>query len=302
MDPLNIGLRFALYATLLPMFGLALFNLTASTNDKLEQFGGLRRWLAWGAIVALLLSALSIAEMTASMMGVNVGDIGLGDVGGMLTGMTAGTAWLVRVVALAVVVVAAVIGRPTGMLTIATAGFAVASASLAWTGHGGMDDGRRGVIHAGADVVHLLAAGAWLGGLLALARPVWASAAQDDHESTHRSLARFAGVGTAAVALLVLTGLINSWLLIGFDRLPALWTSLYGRLLLIKLGLFGLMLALAASNRFRLTPALRRGLVGGRTALAIGDLRRSLALETAAALGILGLVAWLGTLAPPISA
>ena len=59
------------------------------------------------------------------------------------------------------------------------------------------------------------------------------------------------------------------------------------------------MLALAAANRFRLTPDLGAALDGGGSrAPELGALRRSLLIETALSLGVLGLVAWLGTLAP----
>jgi putative copper resistance protein D len=60
------------------------------------------------------------------------------------------------------------------------------------------------------------------------------------------------------------------------------------------------MLGLAAANRFRLTPALAMVLdEPSRQRKALADLRRSIALETAAALGVVALVAWFGTLAPP---
>ncbi len=295
-------MRFALYVTLLPLFGLSLFGLSTPADDRLRTDADLRQWLAWGAIAALALSALSIAVMIAAMMGVAVGGISVSDVGAMLTGMSAGTAWIVRIAALVTVLAALALRPPAAMLIVAASGSALALASLAWTGHGAMDSGSRGLVHTSADVIHLLAASAWLGGLLALALLLWPSTTRADHDLTHRALARFAATGTIAVALLIFTGLVNSWLLIGIDRLPVLWTSLYGRLLVIKLALFVVMLALAASNRFRLTPALQRGIGDGRATPAIGNLRKSLAIETAAALGILGLVSWLGTLSPPISA
>jgi copper resistance protein D len=68
--------------------------------------------------------------------------------------------------------------------------------------------------------------------------------------------------------------------------------SRYGWLLGAKLVLFCGMLALAGINRWRLTPALERG------EHAIAALRLSLCVETSAAIGILALVAWLGTLDP----
>lgn len=103
------------------------------------------------------------------------------------------------------------------------------------------------------------------------------------------------------MALLILSGFINSWILIGPSRLGSLFTSLYGLLLAGKLILFGVMLMLAAANRFFLTPSLAAAIETGNASLAIGSLRRSLAIETGCALAILALVAWLGLLAPPAS-
>jgi putative copper resistance protein D len=80
-----------------------------------------------------------------------------------------------------------------------------------------------------------------------------------------------------------------------------MFTSLYGLLLVAKLLLFGLMLLLAAANRYFLTPSLAAAIETGNTSSAIGSLRRSLAIETGCAVTILILVAWLGLLAPPAS-
>jgi putative copper resistance protein D len=119
---------------------------------------------------------------------------------------------------------------------------------------------------------------------------------------THRALEGFSGTGTVVVGLIVVTGLINSWLLVGVSGISSLPTSLYGQLLLTKIGLFIAMLALAAANRFRLTPALEKAMAQNDYAAAISALRTSLALEAGAAITILALVAWLGTLEPPTAA
>src|SRR3546814_11324873 len=68
--------------------------------------------------------------------------------------------------------------------------------------------------------------------------------------------------------------------------------------MLAKIVLFLGMLVMAAANRFRLTPGLERAIERRDHAQALSTLRRSLALETTAAVMILGLVAWLGTLEP----
>jgi putative copper resistance protein D len=99
----------------------------------------------------------------------------------------------------------------------------------------------------------------------------------------------------------VITGLINSWLLVGAANLAALVTTLYGLLLLAKLVLFAAMLGLASLNRFRITPAFQRSIAMADHDGTLVALRVSLAVETACLIGFLALVAWLGTLAPPAS-
>lgn len=101
-------------------------------------------------------------------------------------------------------------------------------------------------------------------------------------------------MGTLIVATLVVSGAINAAMIVGVAQLPVLTGSRYGWLLGTKLALFGLMLALAAANRWRLTPALE----SSAPQRAVAHLRLSLLIETSAAIAIIGLVAWLGTLDP----
>ena len=117
----------------------------------------------------------------------------------------------------------------------------------------------------------------------------------------HRALRDFFVVGTATVAVLVVTGGINSWVLVGPERLFALFTTSYGWALLAKLAVFAVMLGLAAANRYRLTPASGASLDGGDRHALLPALRRSLLVETGCAVVILALVAWLGLLEPPAS-
>ena len=118
----------------------------------------------------------------------------------------------------------------------------------------------------------------------------------------HRALANFGSAGTIAVAALIITGVVNSWILVGPDHVAGLMETSYGRLLVLKLLLFGGMLVLAALNRFQLSPALEQAIVAGSHDKATRIVGRSVALETGLALAILGIVAWLGTLEPPVSA
>ena len=184
-------------------------------------------------------------------------------------------------------------------------------ASFAWSGHGIRDQGLVGGIHAGADILHLLAAGVWLGALLPLCMLILLSLRTHrvgDAIATYQGLESFSSIGLAVVAVIVLSGVVNSWFLIGIDRWRMLFTTSYGLTLVFKLALFGLMLLLAAGNRFLLSPRLGCA-VGSRdtetdpmklrTALRL--LRKSVLIEAVLALLVLATVALLGTLEPPIS-
>jgi hypothetical protein len=93
-----------------------------------------------------------------------------------------------------------------------------------------------------------------------------------------------------SVAVLLTTGIANSWFLL--EGPAALVTTGYGRLVLVKIGIFVGMVAIAAANRFRVTPQLP-------AAKAMETLRRNAQIETALGLCVLAIVGALGTMAPP---
>jgi putative copper resistance protein D len=219
----------------------------------------------------------------------------------VITEMAMGAASLVRAAAAALalaVLLLAPQGRVGWIATAALGG--VATASMAWMGHGAATEGLAGGVHLLADLAHLAAAAVWVGALAFLVG--LASDRRRDADRTavfHAALAGFSGVGSALVAVLVASGLVNGWFLVGPWGWSALAATAYGRLLLFKLVLFAVMIALAAANRFRLTPALRTALADPtRTDSAVVALRRSLQLELGVALAVVALVAWLGRLAP----
>ena len=223
----------------------------------------------------------------------------------LLTDTATGTAWKVRMVALAVAMIGPLLadGRAVllGLVALASG---VALATLAWTGHGAAGEGAVGWAHLLADIAHLLAAGAWVGALVGLVLLVSRPARHVDAAHlalTHRALHRFGLVGTVVVGTIVATGLVSAWVLVGPGNALDLGATPYGRLLLAKLALFAAMLGLASLNRFRLTPAFERSIAAADHRGALGTLRASLAVETACAVVILALVAWLGTLEPPAS-
>jgi putative copper resistance protein D len=183
---------------------------------------------------------------------------------------------------------------------LCAAGGTAICASLAWMGHGAATEGPAGIVHLLADITHSVAAAAWIGALASFALLLLNRRTAGMDNALYQSLRRFSGIGSATVGLIVLTGLVNSWFLIGPGRLADFWAAAYGQVLLAKLLAFAGMLGLAASNRYRLTPSLGIALDKGLSrADAVSALRRSIILETVAAFVVLGLVAWLGTMPPP---
>ncbi len=298
---LAIAVRWALVADLMLLFGVPLFTICIAPG-AVKSGPTLRLLIRATALIGLLLSVLGILILAATMSGSALRDVDLASVTMVVTATAVGTAFVVRIGALAT---AFALGVPSGgaraIAPLAMLAGAIALGSLAWSGHGVMDDGRTGVVHLIADIVHLLAAGIWVGALGALLWRLFATNG-DGAAAARGALAGFATLGTISVALVLGSGLINAWLLVGPGKLLSLGGSLYGQLLLIKLALFGGMLALAALNRFRLTPGLATATTPAEVDSVIQRLRASLMLETLAAVVILGLVAWLGTLEPPASA
>jgi len=301
-DGLAIGVRFALYLTLATLFGLAALSLYGLRDGGRHDTLALRPWLVTSSGLALMFSVAWLVLTAAGLAGTPVWPIDRAAVEALLAQSAGGTAWQVRMVALAVAAAAAIRASDRfGLASVASCG-ALALAILAWTGHGAMDDGAIGWFHFAADIAHLLAAGVWVGALLGLILLVSRPASRVDAAhlgAAHRALHEFTTVGTIVVATLVATGVANIWLLVGIGNLTTLGATLYGQILFAKLALFAAMLGLAALNRFRLTPAFESSIAAADHRAALAALRFSLVIEMTAVITILALVAWLGTLAPP---
>jgi putative copper export protein/mono/diheme cytochrome c family protein len=118
-------------------------------------------------------------------------------------------------------------------------------------GHAGAIGGMGGANLLFLEALHLLAAGAWLGGLL----PLFLLVGSLPPRPASLACQRFSIVGLIAVLLIAGTALAQSWQWIG--NLGGLFGTRYGRTALLKLGLFFALLALAGVNRFALTERLR---------------------------------------------
>ena len=192
-------------------------------------------------------------------------------------------------------------GRPS---TAATVALAIAGVGLAITpalsGHARSQSPAALLVP--ADVVHVVAMSAWLGGLafLLLAVPA-ATRGLAPAERTRllaATLRRFSPLALASVLALAVTGTIQA--ILEVQTLGALTGSAFGRAVLIKAVLLLVLIGVAAVNRRRVMPALARLAEGGA---APGDagrlLRRTLRAEVLLIVAVLAVTGALTGYAPP---
>jgi copper transport protein len=153
------------------------------------------------------------------------------------------------------------------------------------------------------DVVHVLSMSAWLGGLamllVALPIAVGALSRRERIPLVAAVVGRFSRLAGVAVALLLLTGIVQSVVLV--NSFEALVDTAYGRLVLGKIALFAGLIALGAYNRRRLLPRLEQVAGGGEEPeRAAGLLRRSVASEVGLALIVLGVASVLVATEPAV--
>jgi copper resistance protein D len=261
--------------------------------------------IAWISLAFALLSGVTWLVLTAaSMSGQTVADAAAPDVLWTVLSQTDfGNAWLIRF-ALACAIAAVLVpllgsrsARPAWLKTAAVILSAAFVGALAWAGHAIGGQGVEGVLHPAADVLHLIAAAAWLGTLVPLA--LLLGLAENDAAALATARAatlRFSTLGVITVGTLLCTGLVNTWYLVG--SAPALTGTDYGRLLLVKIGLFLIMVTIASVNRLELTDRL----IDDSNLAAVSDarrkLRRNAVVEASIGAAIIAIVSLLGVLPP----
>jgi putative copper resistance protein D len=276
-----IAARVATYATMMLAAGMPLYLAIARRQASQERAAC--RLACIAAMIALPASAWWALQSIASMAALPLGELDRDTIVAVLDATPLGKVLAVRSIALLIAAVALWHGRAAAGALVASLGLA----TTAWTGHAGASEAGLGMLHRTADVAHLLTAATWLGALCLF---LMSAIGGKDRQALVRHLSGFAATGSVIVLLLLLTGLANTLIIAGWPPDPGTdWFRMLGA----KFAMFLTMLALAACNRWRLTPALARD--------PSGDLRKlklSLVAETGAALAIVAIVGWLGTLSP----
>jgi putative copper resistance protein D len=306
-DPLIVVRATHFAVTALTVGVLAFLVLVASPALRAAPADGIERRLlriAWIGLAATLASGLAwVALEVGAMSGLALAEaVREGMVPVVLTQTQFGIVANLRL-ALAALLAAslAFAGANEDARRLSLACAAVMLGALAWTGHAAGTVGAKGTLHLIGDALHVLAAGAWVGGLLPLALLLSAARRHHDHRwasAAYDATRRFSALGMASVGTLIATGALNAWILVG--SLAALVGTDYGRLLLLKLALFAAMLCLAAINRLHLTPRLAQQASEPTQVAALGWLRVNSTVEAGLGAVIFVIVGVLGTLHPAI--
>jgi copper transport protein len=284
-------------------FGLLVWRPACKTVQRKGDYSGadaamtqvLRRLLLIGGGLFLLANGLFLIVQAADAAGVSLTQA----IGAPIVQLVAGRSglfWLIRV-GLTVLIGGVAWRLPSPgrgaawpwWLALALAGATLLTFSF--NAHGAAEQQGAGVAVV-LDWLHITAMVAWLGGLIPLSIALrTARRTPEGAVPLAVLIPRFSRLAAICVVTLTLTGLYSYLLHInGLDLLAA---TTYGRALLIKLGLFGLLLLLGGLNLFVLSPRLRT--FGNRLAGAFG---RSVRTELVAGVLLLLAVGAMTSVAP----
>ncbi|HWM09221.1 MAG TPA: CopD family protein, partial [Solirubrobacteraceae bacterium] len=290
-------------------------------SDASAAFGGrVRALLLVAAVAGVVSAATAIVLQGAVAGGTTFWEAANADVVGEVLGTRFGVFWGLGILAWALVGVLAAPPRVVPALQPAAVGatglalpgsarlaaLAVPLAALATLpalgGHASVQAPVAVLLP--ANVLHVLAMAAWLGGIAVLVvalRPATAKLEPGDRSRLLAAVvARFSTLAGIAVALLLASGIVQS--VVEVRTLPNLVDSAFGRAVLIKAVLFTGLVAIGWVNRNRLLPGLRAAAQDGSSPGRAGLLlRRTLRAELAIGISALAVTGALAGYAPSIS-
>ena len=294
-SPGYAAVRWLTYAALLAALGLVAFRLLVLPRtgvDAVSAPAADAAGRAWPWVLALLLPAL-LLRLGAQSLAMSGSPVPTAAASSMLTGTTWGWGWLLQAAGTLLALLGWLWARRS------SAGWAVLAGAvllLAWapalSGHAAASP--RPALSVLMDGLHVLGAGGWLGGLLALilvgVPAAWRLGPGERGRAVAALFRAFSPTALVFAALVGLTGVYASWLHLG--SVPALWQSRYGRVLLIKLAVLIVVGGTGAFNWRRVLPTLGNDPATRR-------LQRSSTVELIAGALVLAVTAVLVATTPP---
>ena len=308
---------FAFYLSVLaPVLRLARVGSDLTRKDVI-QFSERRilKFLGLSVILLLITSFIALVQQASAVFDKAIGEaLSPSMLIQVLTKTGYGNAWFLQIIAIAAFpIILLLLGlrvkkepREGGKFLwwIGLIAAAVLLVAPSWIGHASAaaKDFSLAVF---TDWLHIVAGGFWVGSLFHLA--LTGLPARSFLDSTERGpyvaqiIRRFTQVAIPSVVVLVVAGLYNTW--VHIESFQAFWSTAYGRTLLIKFALVGVMLVLGGLNTFHF------GRKVGQVSEVEGDglrkleqgFRRSVSAEAAIGVAVLLVTAILVFLTPPRS-
>ena len=277
---LQIASRWLLYAGLMVLLGVCWMLLR---GGPVRGWPSLPDTRPLGPIVGLGALAAALGSILVVLDQVLTAGVGIDQ----LPGTSLGYAALARLVPVVVGVAAFGLIRRnhTSRAAVILLALAALGAMTVDVGFSHAAAGSQPLLDSAVQWLHLVAAGAWLGGLAALL--VWLRRRAPD-ESAAQVAWRFSRVATVSIALVVITGVVRAVEEVG--TVDALLSTAFGWLVIGKSALLVVLAALGALNHFRHVP---RGVDG------LGPLRKVGRVEIGVAAVIVLLTSALVNVAPP---
>lgn len=246
-DLLSVALRAVSFVLLLQAAGIALF-LVIYGEQTPQSSAAVRRLGRVSAVLAMV-AVIGHYVLQAGRMAGELSGVANGELQGIALRSPSAAAAALRILGLTAVA-AAMRARSRLAGACALAGATLAVVAFALTGHTAVSPERWFLIV--ALTVHVLIVAFWLGAL-----PALLLAMRLEHGATAAGLvAAFSSDATRIVPGIFLAGVV---LAAGLVPGLATFARPYGELLLVKIGGFALLMALASFNKWRLAPRLARG-------------------------------------------
>ncbi|MDU6412693.1 MAG: copper homeostasis membrane protein CopD [Yersiniaceae bacterium] len=262
------------FLAVMQLFGISVFTrLLAPPPFGAVLLHRLRYWQGGAGVLTLITACLMVA-VQGGLMGEGWQDVTAFPIWVAVLDTAFGQVWRWHLLAAALLLLSLLLPaeRSRDMLILLAA--TALLVGLGSVGHAAMREGVAGVAQRANHTLHLLAAAYWSGSLLPLLFCLHFSRCGPWRREAVRALLRFSTFGHLAVALVIATGVIDTWLIV--QGWPLDRRSPYQMLLLVKAALVAVMVGLALYNRYRIVPRFttapaqaRRGVVRV-TALLLG--------------------------------
>jgi copper transport protein len=265
-----------------------------------------RRFWWWLVVAVILCSIATVGLLVMQTLAAG----GLSSAGRVLFGTRFGNIWWLRVAVLTALGILIFRSRTPwatgvprdGRLLVANALSLTVLVTQSLNSHGAAVE-TPPLIALVVDFIHLLGSSIWLGGLFQLVFTLPAFIGSLDQSQRRRVVAiivgRFSWVAFLVVGVIVVSGIYAMVVQVG--SVEALFATLYGDSLVIKLVLIGIMLAIAAFNLIVVRPALARDTVQ-RSLAMMRYFRGATALEVLIGIAVILAVGLMTSVAPAHSA